>query len=155
MPITSRMKPITSMGWRAMVVSNRFIIREITTKHSATTGRLMKKIQCHDMLSEISPPRIGPNMGAAVVVAAHRPTAAPRCLGGKITTSSACDSGINGPPAKPCSTRNSTSDSMFCDRPHNSENRPNPASDTRNQRTVPNRIASQPASGTEMASATE
>ena len=42
------------------------------------TGTLMKKIQRQDMLSEIQPPRIGPQIGATRVVIDQMASARPR-----------------------------------------------------------------------------
>ena len=64
-------------------------------------------------------------------------------------------SGIIGPPDSPCITRNSTSRPSDGARPHSAEHRANSTMATQKVLTVPNRWASQPVSGTMMASATE
>ena len=69
--------------------------------------------------------------------------------------SSVCDIGMIGPPNRPCMTRNAISIGRVCASPHSSENRPKPSSAMRNTRTAPKREASQPVSGTQIASATE
>lgn len=45
-------------------------------------GTLIKKIQPQCQLSEIQPPRIGPNTGATTTVIAHKASASVRFCGG-------------------------------------------------------------------------
>ena len=67
---------------------------------------------------------------------------------------SVCDSGIRGPPANPWQMRAKTSMPREPDIPHNAENPPKATMAVTNTRTAPKRAASQPVSGTVMASAT-
>ena len=76
------------------------------------------------------------------------------CLG-KTRSSSVCDSGIIGPPARPWQMRKNTSMPSDCEKPHRKENRPNSTMAVVNTLTVPKRVASHPVSGTVIASATE
>src|SRR3546814_13261881 len=69
----------------------------------------MKNIHGQVQLSLIVPPRIGPRIGAVVVVIAQIARPIPAFSFGKMRSSNICDSGISGPPASPWSTRNSTS----------------------------------------------
>ena len=94
-------------------------------------------------------------MGATTVVIDHSPMAWPRWWGGKMRISRVCDIGMIGPPQAPCITRNATSQPREGAKPHSSEKRPKPIIPSTNTRTVPNRCANQPVSGTTMASATE
>src|SRR5262245_22316556 len=70
-------------------------------------------------------------------------------------SSSVCDSGIRQPPDRPCITRPKTSMASEFDSPHSAEKTPNSAIALPNTRTAPKRPASQPVSGTTIASATE
>src|SRR5262245_1183920 len=106
-------------------------------------------------LSHSHPPRIGPATGATRVVTAHSASALGWSFLGKIDKSRVCDSGISGPPIRPWQTRKLTSTPSEGARPHSAENRPKPTIETENTRTEPNRLASQPVSGTVIASATE
>src|SRR5271167_1017547 len=74
------------------------------------TGTLMKKIHRQVMLSEIQPPRIGPQIGATSVVIDQTANARPRFAGGKIEISRAWEPGIIGPDTAPCRMRNSRSE---------------------------------------------
>ena len=74
---------------------------------------------------------------------------------GKARSSSVWDSGIIGPPDRPCSTRKTTSTLRLGDRPHAAENSENRIMAVTNTRTDPKRPASHPVRGTVMASATE
>jgi hypothetical protein len=77
-----------------------------------------------------------------------------RCFGGATRNSKVCDIGISGPPITPCMTRHITRNGSDVESPHRNENTPNPSAAIVNTRTAPNRAASQPVSGTMMASAT-
>src|SRR5450830_921211 len=114
----------------------------------------MKKMYGQLYWSHSTPPRIGPAIGAINVVMAHKPTAAGAFSLGKMRSNRVCDKGISGPPARPCSTRKASSMPSELARPHSAENAPNRIIDMMNTRTVPNRLASQPVSGTVIASAT-
>jgi len=122
---------------------------------NATTGRLMKKIQCQLKSSEIEPPKIGPRIGATTTVMLHRPSAMPTFSGGKMRTISVCDIGMIGPPLRPWKMRNTISASRLRESPQSRENSAKPRIAVRNTRTAPKRAASQPESGTQIASATE
>ena len=115
---------------------------------------LIRKIQCQVYSSQIQPPTMGPSTGAISVVMDHRPMAAGAMRGGKMRSSSDWDSGISGPPARPCKIRANTSMPSELARPHSSDARPNRPMAVANTRTAPKRAASQPVSGTVMASAT-
>ena len=97
---------------------------------------------------------MGPTTGATSVVIDQMPMAAPALSLGKMRSISVCDSGISGPPLRPCNTRITTSMPIEVDRPHKMEKMPNNTIDTTNTRTAPKRAANQPVSGTVMASPT-
>src|SRR5262249_11474485 len=121
----------------------------------SASGTLMKKIAGHASVSHNQPPRMGPRIGAVSVVIAQIAVAAGAFSFGKMRNSSVCDSGINTPPESPCITRPSTSMASELERPQNAEKAPNSAIAVVNTRTAPKRPASQPVSGTMIASATE
>ena len=89
------------------------------------TGTLMKNIHSHPTLSEMVPPRIGPAIGATVVVIAQMIIATDAFSGGKMRSSSVIESGMIVPPANPSSTRAPISMPSVLDRPHRSERIPN------------------------------
>jgi hypothetical protein len=93
-------------------------------------------------------------MGATSVVIDHSASARPFLVGGNSNKSSACEPGTIGPDTAPCRTRKNTSDGRFHARPHNSEATVNASTAAANVRTMPNRIISQPVSGTLMPFAT-
>src|SRR5512145_1787940 len=117
-------------------------------------GRLIQKIHGQLYSSHRYPPRIGPSTGATSVVMDHRPISAAAFSAGKIRSSSVCDSGISGPPARPWQTRAKTSMPRELETPHSAEKAPNAAMAVTNTRTAPKRAASHPVRGTVMASAT-
>jgi len=93
-------------------------------------------------------------IGAISVVIAHIAIAAGAFSFGKIRSNSVCVSGIIGPPHRPCRMRPATSIPSEVDSPHRIELSPNKTIDVVNTRTEPKRAASQPVSGTVIASAT-
>src|SRR5271154_2981541 len=101
------------------------------------TGTLMKKIQRQVVLSEIQPPRIGPQIGATSVVIDQIASASPRRNGGKIESSSACEPGIIGPETPPCRMRNASRDGRSHAMPHRKEAAVNKATETAKVRTTP------------------
>ena len=114
----------------------------------------MKKIQCQPQLSLITPPRIGPRIGATIVVIAQTPVAAACFSLGKMRSSRVWLIGISGPPHRPWPMRKAISEPRLHARPQRNEKMPKPIIPTTNTRTVPKRRASQPVSGTQIASAT-
>ncbi len=97
---------------------------------------------------------MGPKIGATTVIIPHNASATCDLFFGKTASISVDDSGISGPPAMPCSTRNSTSAPSERDRPQQIEKTTKATSDIMNSRTRPNWRDSQSVSGTVMASAT-
>jgi hypothetical protein len=96
----------------------------------------------------------GPKAGARIVVNAHTASAASAWRFGTSVKSRVCDKGISGPPQTPSATRQSINMFSVGARPQSKEKTPNPAKPSTNILTGPNRAASQPVSGTVMASAT-
>ena len=151
---TSSAMPIMSIGALARGVSKRASRVPTPKAQIATTGRLMKKIHGQPQLSLSCPPRMGPRIGAVVVVIAQIASPIPAFSFGNIRSNNICESGISGPPDSPCNTRNRTSASSVRDTPQRKEKTPKPTIEIRNHRTVPKRAASHPVSGTTIASAT-
>ncbi len=106
-------------------------------------------------MSHSVPPRIGPAIGATTVVIDQSPIAWPRCWTGKTRIISVCDIGMIGPPHRPCITRNATRKPSDGAKPQSAEQMPKPTMPKTKTFTAPNRPASQPVSGTTIASATE
>jgi hypothetical protein len=117
-------------------------------------GTLIKNAHGQPIESAIVPPINGPAIGAIIVVMVQRPSPMDRFSGGAIRIIRVCDMGINGPPAKPCKMRNITSDVSDGATPHIIDIKPNPNADNKNILSAPKRAASQPVSGTVIASAT-
>ena len=90
----------------------------------AAIGMLMKKIQCQPQLSEIVPPRMGPKIGATIVVIAQIPVACACFSLGKMRRSKVWLIGISGPPHNPCPIRNATREPRLHAIPHSKENTP-------------------------------
>ena len=65
-----------------------------------------------------------------------------------------CESGIIGPPHRPCMTRKRTRNPNEGAKPQSAEQTPKPSIEATKSLTAPKRCASQPLSGTMMASAT-
>src|SRR5579872_3544238 len=101
------------------------------------TGTLMKKIQRQVVLSEIQPPRIGPQIGATSVVIDQIASARPRRKGGKIESSSACEPGIMGPDTAPCRMRKNSSEGRSQAIPQRNEAAVNRATETAKVFTTP------------------
>ncbi len=57
----SNTNPMRSIGVRSSGISYRFTSFQAKTEHARAIDRLMKKIQGHEWLSQIQPPRMGPN----------------------------------------------------------------------------------------------
>src|SRR5262249_4108111 len=117
-------------------------------------GTLTQKIDGQPKLSHSVPPRIGPKTGATSVVTLQSANAAGCCFLGKICSSSVWESGISGPPEKPCNTRKKTSAPNEGDKPHSAEFTPKQNIAVTKTRNAPKRPANQPVSGTVIASAT-
>src|SRR3546814_20292090 len=92
-------------------------------------------------------------MGATTVVIPQiaRPTFA--LSFGKTEISNVAESGISGPPAKPCRIRKATSSPRLCDSPHRTEHATKPITHITKSRTSPNPRASHPVRGLVSASA--
>ena len=115
----------------------------------------MKKIQCQPQLSEMVPPRIGPRIGATMVVIAQMPVACACFSFGKMLSSRVWLIGIKGPPHSPCPMRKATSEPRLQAIPHSRENDAEPGhAESEHADASPNRRASQPVKGTQIASAT-
>src|SRR3546814_17349234 len=98
---TSRIRPTTSIRALARLVSNGDSSVKTPNAQIATTGRLMKKIHGQLQLSLIVPPRIGPRIGAVVVVIDHIARPLQAVSFGKMRRRKILDRGIAGTPASP------------------------------------------------------
>src|SRR3569833_468022 len=97
----------------------------------------MKKIHRQLMLSEIQPPRIGPQIGATRVVIDQLASARLRLLTGKIEIRRACEPGIIGPDTAPCRMRKSSRGGRFQAMPHRKEAMVNIATEAQKVFTTP------------------
>ena len=107
-------------------------------------------------MSQIEPPRIGPSTGATRVVIAHSAMAAGARSLGKMRSSRVWDSGISGAAGQ--ALHDAAEHQHFQRRARgrtSAEKTPNSIMAVVKTRTAPNRAASQPVSGTVIASATE
>ncbi len=99
-------------GGRLSACSSRYAADR---RAMAATGTLMKKIQRQWALSEMMPPRIGPAIGATT--GGHAPQApwpgAP-CPSGRCAAAGSADSGMIGPPHRPCRMRNAHQHARAC-----------------------------------------
>jgi hypothetical protein len=94
---------------------------------------------------------MGPKIGAIMMPTPQAAMAVPRCRSGKISHMMACESGIRGPPPRPCSMRATSSVSMLGASPQSIEASVNRTVHARNSRLRPSTPASQPVAGRMMA----
>ncbi len=116
----------------------------ISTRQSATNGRLIRKIQRHEPIASSSPPPSGPIAAAIAPNAVHVPIAAPRSDSGKVATITASELGINSAPATPSSARNAIRKPIVGASAHSSEATPKPPTPSAKIRRSPNRSPSEP-----------
>ena len=86
-------------------------------------------------------------MGAIMTPMPQAAIAMPRCRSGKISHMIACDSGMSGPPPRPCSMRASSSTVMFGASPHSTEAPVKTMVQIRKKRLRPKTPASHPVAG--------
>ncbi len=134
---TSSPRPTLSTFSFRVGVSRLARLRQQRKAHSTPTGTLMKKIQGHEKLSEMKPPRRGPQTGATRVVMDQTARPVPRRSGGKIDSSRAWEPGIRGPEQPPCSTRKRINEVRFQDIPHRNEAAVKASTETTKVRTTP------------------
>ena len=77
----------------------------VTATAPAATGRLMKKIDCHETCSTSTPPSTGPIASASAETPAHVPIARPRSCGGKTFVMIDSVAGIMSAAPTPCAAR--------------------------------------------------
>ncbi len=100
------------------------------------------------------PPSGGPSAGISAVGTISTFASFIRSCGGNARNSNVIPTGVNNPPARPCTARATTSVVRSGARPQTAEASVNAASAPRKTRFVPNRSPSQPATGSPTASAT-
>ena len=127
--------------------------RSAATPPATPSGRLIRKIQCHEAICTSQPPRVGPISGPIKPGNVTKLIAARNSVSGttRITTSRPTGSSIA--PPTPCSTRDATSCVSPRDSAQASEPAENSTTAATNTRRVPNRSASQPDAGMSMATA--
>ena len=81
-------------------------------------GILIKKIQCHDQLSVIYPPRTGPTAGPIINPTPKIAIAVGSFSGGKASAIILCEVDRRPPPPRPCINRQRTRVHKLADRPH-------------------------------------
>ena len=86
-------------------------------------------------------------MGATTMPRPQKPIALPRCSGGNVSSSTACDSGCRTPPLVPWMTRKRIRKGRLGATPQSSDAAVKPATDAISSRLRPNWWESQPASG--------
>ncbi len=101
----------------------------------------------------ISPPTVGPRIGASIAGTATRLITRPIRLGPAASAIIICPIGRIMPPPTPCSTRNRISSGADEAIPHSAEPAVNSTSDNRYTGLAPNRRAAQPETGITAASA--
>ncbi len=117
-------------------------------------GTFTKNSQCQERCSVSSPPSGGPSAGISAVGTISTLASFIRSCGGNARNSSVIPTGVNSPPARPCTALATTSVSRSGARPQTAEAIVNAVSAPRNTRFVPNRSPSHPATGNPTASAT-
>jgi hypothetical protein len=121
---------------------------------STPTGRLMKKTQRQEKLSVSQPPSSGPKIGPRIAPAPQMAITWPTWLGGKMSRTTACDSGISAAPKMPCSNRKPTISASEWAMPQSMEATVKPAIETRNVSLRPTLMDSHPVKGVMIAAAT-
>ena len=81
------------------------ISRSVTMAPISPTGRLIRKIQCHDAASTSQPPSVGPISGPIRPGMATKLIAARNCSFGKLRSTVSRPTGSSMAPPVPCSTR--------------------------------------------------
>ena len=81
-------------------------------------GILTKNTQCHEKLSVIKPPNVGPNVGPKIIPIPKIALAVLILLGGKAPMIIVCAVESNPPPPKPCTKRQKTSIQRLVEKPH-------------------------------------
>ena len=112
------MRGISWGGINALQVAAR---RPPALKAIMPMGTFIKKIQRQSKLSVIKPPKVGPKMGATIMVMPVSAKAVLRFSGGKASITIDICIGCKPPPAIPCSKRNTMSMGKDTDKPQANE----------------------------------
>ncbi len=102
----------------------------------------------------IQPPSVGPIEGASTVTSAYTLNATPRFFGSNESAMMACAIGCRPPPAKPCSTRKTSSNGSVGAIPHRKLEIVNSVMHSRKKFLRPKTLYAQPPSGNTIAFAT-
>jgi hypothetical protein len=107
------------MSTDAGAVSSRdsCVANNVTTTAPAATGRLRKKIDCHETLSTRKPPTTGPMASASALTPAQVPIALPRSSGGNALEMIESVPGIMNAAPMPWTARPPTSQASLCEKP--------------------------------------
>ena len=96
-------------------------VRQITTRTTAPSGRLTKKIQCQPIVSVMIPPMAGPMTELRPNTAPKKPWYLPRSDGAKMSPMIASATGNSAPAPRPWMPRNRMNCHISCDSPHSAE----------------------------------
>ncbi len=116
-------------------------------------GRLIQKIHSQPKRSISQPPSTGPKTGPSNMGIPSTANTRPSRAGPDSRVSMVKTSGISIPPPRPCITRKAMRAEMFGANAHSRDPALNASSEAMKGRLVPNRSATQPASGITAASA--
>ncbi len=132
--LTPRISDVTDVTRRRAPVMSTFasFFRNGSRRLKLTTvnammpiGKLMKKIQRHEVLSTMNPPMRGPTTLAMVNTLVITPTYRPRSRGGTMSPTIVKAMAKSPPPPMPWMPRATTSCHMFCATPHSSDDATN------------------------------
>ena len=111
--------PPTSIFGTTVSSRDSCVAKSVTATAPAATGRLMKKIDCHETCSTRKPPTTGPIASASAETPAHVPIALPRSCGGKAFVMIDRVAGIMNAAPTPWRARPATSHAWLCEKPMN------------------------------------
>ena len=106
--------------------------KSVTTTAIAATGKLRKKIDCHETLSTKKPPTTGPIASAIADTPAQVPIALPRSCGGKALEMIESVAGIMNAAPMPWTARPVISHASDCEKPMNALEAPKTMTPKRN-----------------------
>ena len=116
----------------------------VSSSPTAPTGRLMRKIQCHEAACVSQPPSGGPSSGPISPGTATKLMACKKRSFGYARSTASRPTGMSMAPPAPCSTRAATSCASELLAAHAAEPPMNSRVAAPNTRRVPKRSASQP-----------
>jgi hypothetical protein len=120
------------------------VAKSVTAIAPAATGRLMKKIDCHDTCSTSTPPSTGPIASASAETPAHVPIALPRSCGGNAFVMIERVAGIISAAPRPWTARPPMSHAEDCEKPMKALEAANSTTPMRKTRRRPKMSPSRP-----------